>query len=268
MKDVTFVLMSCGEPTELRCLEAFHSVRPHVEFFSVKNVYPQAAALNQMIQGVQTEWFVPLDADIILNEDAWSRIEAALDRHSYDSSWHTILFPLWDTRTEQKILALKLLRTEACRRNLFSDTPTPDVEHFERLSQGGQVCIDRYVQEGPIGLHVVEGKRYCYAKYRDVYQTYRTYGKAWDSGVFLGGHDLRSHAKAHFDYFVFKWFATGDREYLYCVAGMMDGIMSPLDGKSKTLERVEYRIKVKEACACFYDWYTQAYRRMSFSRMV
>jgi len=254
-KKLTFVLMTCGELAEKKCVEA---IKPHlheVEFFEVRNVFPQIKALNQMIKKVKTDFFIPLDADIVLDKDAYPRIKNAINKNEHDPSWHSILFPLYDTLTEKRILALKILRTKVMKKNVFKQSTTPDVEHYQRLTSLGYTCIHDYLNQRTIGKHIVAGKHFCYHKFRDVYQTYRNYNFEWDSGVFMGGSDLRSHAKAHYDFFMKKWSKTGNKDYLHCIAGMMDGILSPVENKSKTLKSKKYNIKTKWAIHAFLDWY-------------
>lgn len=247
--------MTCGEQTEQECLSAIAPFRDQIEFFEVRNVYPQAKALNQMIQGVQTEFFVPLDADMVLAHDAWPRIQNAVNKNKHDKEWHSILFKLFDTLTDKEILALKILRSSIAKINLFSETATPDVEHYSRLQSQGYYCIHEYLKQRPIGNHVVAGKHFCYYKYRDVYQTYRINNFHWDQGAFAGGTDLRTSAKAHFDLFMYKWVQTNNFDYMHCLAGMMDGILSPIENKSKTLDDLEYRIPSESAFDVFMQWY-------------
>lgn len=255
MKDITMVLMTCGELTEPFCLEAIKPIRDQIEFFEVRNVFPQIKALNQMIDGVKTEFFIPLDADMILDEDAWPRIFQATHKHKHNPNWHSILFPLWDTLTERRILALKILRSSIAKENPFVESATPDVEHYQRLTSKGHTCIHEYLHTRTIGRHIVSGHHFCYFKYRDVYQTYRSHNFEWDSGAFMGGHDVLSRAKAHFDYFLSKWVETDNEDYLSCIAGMMDGLLSPVEHKSKTLAAREYKVKNEDAFDSFHEWY-------------
>lgn len=254
MKDITFVLMTCGELTEDKCLQSIQSFKNEIELIVIRNVFPQIKALNQMIESVQTEYFVALDADMILYPNAWDRISNAWRKHWRDDKWHSLLFPLWDTLTERKILALKVMRTSIMKQNLFHESATPDVEHYQRLTQQGYTCITDYLKQSPIGDHVVTGDHFCYHKYRDVYQTYRSHNFEWDSGVFFGGSDLRERATAHFNFFLYKWIMTENTDYLWCIAGMMDGILSPLDNKSKSLQSKEYMIDKKYAIESYFDW--------------
>jgi len=255
MNEVTFVLMTCGELSEPDCLAAIEPFRSEIEFFEVRNVYPQIEALNQMVSGVKTEYFVPLDADIVLHHDAWPRITNAIRKHFRNPHWHSILFRLHDTLTDRPILALKVLRTKIAQEHMFKESATPDVEHYQRLTDAGYTCIHDYLRTRPIGEHRVQGRHFCYYKYRDVYQTYRSHNFEWDSGAFMGGNDIVQKAKAHFDFFVQKFIETDNEDYLHCIAGMIDGITSPLENKSKTLEKKDYKIEARDAVHEFWQWY-------------
>jgi len=257
MKDFTFVLISCGELAEEKCLKAIQPFRDEIELIEIRNVFPQIKMLNQMVESVQSPYFIPLDADICLYEDAWDRIMNAWRKHWRNPNWHSILFSLWDTLTERKILALKILRTEIIKQFPFQESATPDVEHFQRLTKAGFTCIQDYLRLRPIGDHVVAGKQFCYFKYRDVYQTYRAHNFDWDSAVFMGGDTLREKAKNHFDFFLYKLTMTKNSDYLNCIAGMMDGILSEAKNQSKTLEKQEYLVETKDAMDTFFKWYLE-----------
>lgn len=258
MKNITIVVATCGELTEKTCLWAIEPFKNEVEFHIIRNVSPQIKMLNQMIEGVQTEFFIPLDADIILYKDSYSRIKNAVNKNRHRNDWHSILFPLWDTLTQRRILALKVLRTSVMKEHLFVESATPDVEHYQRLTNAGYVCIDEYLKQRTIGNHVVIGHHFCYHKYRDLYQTYRSHNFEWDSGAFMGGWDLLSRAKSHYDFFMQSWIETENSDYLSCIAGMMDGILSPIENKSKNLSEKKYMFEAdKWVTEIFFHWYME-----------
>lgn len=258
MKELTLALMTSGEESEAECLAAVQNFRSKVAWVEIRNVFPQIKALNQMIDAVQTEFFIPLDADIVLQPDAYDRICYAIYKHRADPKWHSILFPLWDRLTEKKILALKILRSAVAKAHPFVESATPDVEHYTRLTNAGFTCIGDYLNTAPIGEHVVKGHRFCYNKYRDVYLTYRSHVKEWDPGVFMGGDTLREKAKRHFDYFLTKWVVTDNEDYLHAIAGMTDGLTTQVDHKSKSLDpTIGYRIPTKDAFGLFMKWYLE-----------
>lgn len=257
MKELTFCFISCGEETSEECLKAVEPFRDSCEVIEVRNVYPQIKALQAMTEGVQTKYLVPLDADIVLNPDAYQRLREAILRFGDDPMWHTILFPLWDTLTEQQILALKLMRADILKQIPFHESATPDVEHYKRITEAGYTCIDHYLRMRPIGNHVVKGHHFCYHKYRDVYMTLRNHGWAWDEGAFKGGSSLVERSKNHFNYFMFKLASTQNEDYRSCIAGMVDGLSAPLENRSKTLASKEYSIRNDEAIHRYIWWYME-----------
>jgi len=260
--NLTLCLMTCGEETEQQCLEAIAPFRDKIILQEVRNVCPQITALNMMLNQVETEYLIPLDADMILNEDAYERICRAIDKFGHDHNWHSILFKLFDTFTQRDILALKLLRTSIVKQFPFRNTATPDIEHFQRLTDAGFTCISQLLVKNPIGKHVVQGERFCYGKYRDVYQTLRVHGWEWDSAVFMGGTTLMERAKKHFDFFVKRFIITGNKDYLWAIGGMTDGIVSPAENVSKNLASdKEYLYPADKAVDAFLNWYCSELER-------
>ena len=255
--------MTCGEETEQQCLQHIEPFRDKIVLQEVRNVYPQIKALNQMLNQVQTEYLVPLDADMILERRAYRRIRRAIDENVKDPNWHSILFPLYDTLTERRILALKVLRAKIMKHYVFAESATPDVEHFQRLTNAGYQCITKYLEGKPIGNHVVKGAHFCYNKYRDVYQTIRSHGFEWDSGAFMGGDTVMEKSKCHFDYFLSKYALTENKDYLYCIAGMVDGLTSPVEHKSKTLKREKFKIPLHTAIDEYMAWHREESDKLS-----
>lgn len=253
---ITMCLMSCGEETEQECLAALQPFRDKIVLQEVRNVCPQITALNQMIDQAETEYLIPLDADIVLFSDAYERVQRAIEKFEHDPNWHTILFKLYDTFTEREILALKILRTRIMKVHPFRESATPDVEHFQRLTAEGYTCIDRLLVKNPIGKHILRGKHFCYNKYRDVYQTLRVHGWEWDSAVFMGGTTTLEKAKRHFDYFITRHLFSNNTDYLWAIAGMVDGLTAPVENCSKTLADREYLVSDESKILdVFWDWY-------------
>jgi hypothetical protein len=241
----------CGEETEADCLKAIDNYRDQFVFQEVRNVSPQIKALNQMLTQCETEYLIPLDADMILHEGFVERISKAVKVMDGDPMCHSTLFSLWDTLTEQKIYALKLLRTSIMQENLFAETATPDVEHYTRLKESGYHSINLF-DEQTIGNHVVKGQHFCYHKYRDVYQTMRSHRRVWCDGV-AKGKSIRECAYNHYQFFINKYKQTQDRDYLACISGMTEGITSDLEHKSKDLN--EPMMLCSQVSESFLVWY-------------
>lgn len=250
---LTVCLMTCGEETEAECLEAVSSWKDNVIFQEVRNVTPAVSALNQMFSQCETDYLIPLDADMVLNRRAYSRIEDALNIASMNKDWHTILFPLWDTLTEEKIYALKVFNMKAMRNIPYKDDPCPDIQHYKDLTAAGLRSFDLY-HEPPIGKHVVRGNYFCYAKYRDLYMTARSRPRDLMESHFKGGSSFRQRAWNHYEYFMDQHCSGMGEHYLYCVGGMVEGIKTPLNFKSKDLSDRTMRY-ADDPVKHFEEWY-------------
>jgi glycosyltransferase involved in cell wall biosynthesis len=250
--------MTCGEETEKECLEAFRTgVRAYpdkVTFQEVRNITPASVALNKMFDLCKTKYLVPLDADMILYLGFMERITSAIDKHP--SGWHSLLFPLWDTLTARKIMALKVFDMDIIKNFRYQDDPCPDIKHYKDLDRAGYKAVN-LMEEQPIGDHVVRGNFFCYAKYRDLYMVTRSHPETILESHFIGGRDLKSRAKNHFDFFSIAYQNTGNVDYLYCISGMVEGLTNPLTHKSKDLSDTNMRISLGNAENIFKSWYNK-----------
>jgi len=249
---LTICHISCGELTEKECKDSLKQFEGEACFQNVKNVRPQIKALNQMIDQCETEFLIPLDNDMVLHEGAIERVKNGIKIMQDNENCHSVLYSLWDTLTEQKIYALKLLRTNIIKEHMFLETCTPDIEHYARLKDNGYYAIDLF-KEYPIGKHVVKGDYICYHKYRDVYMTMRSHKRLWCDGV-AEGKSIRECSYNHYQFFKSKYNSTKNKDYLYCVAGMLDGLTSKLEHKSKSLDK-PMKISIEFIGKKFSEWY-------------
>ena len=251
MKKLTVCLQTCGEETERECLSALGPTSSFV-FQEVRNVTPAVNSLNKMMTQCETSYLIPLDADMVLRTDWLERVMGKLATAQGD--WHSILFPLWDTITYEKILALKVLNMEKMGHILFKDDPCPDIRHYREMTDCGLRCLN-FFDEDPIGDHVVRGNFFCYAKYRDLYMVHRAHPQSVLSTHFKGGNNICERALNHYNFFKDQWIRTGNNDYCYCIAGMVEGLTAPLRYVSKDLSDREMRVKLNMSDKSFWEWY-------------
>ncbi len=259
--NITVCLQTCGEETERKCLKAIAPWKHRFIYQEVRNVTPASSALYQMISQCKTEYLVPLDADMILYPgffDRWTK--AITESHG---KWHSILFPLWDTLTQERIMAQKIFRTEAVKEIPYKDDRGVDVQHYRDLTCAGYHAINK-MHEEPIGDHCVEGDFFCYAKYKDLYMTLRHHPNVILESHFKGGDSLDERATNHLKYFKQRHKETGNRDYLFCIAGMVDGVVSLLDRTSKDLSERTMKIMTTDAEDLFWAWHRRIAKRKTF----
>lgn len=256
--DVTFCLMTCGEETELDCLGAIHFEKElgAFRYQEVRNLSPASVALNAMFDQCETRFLVPLDADMVLYLGYWDRIRDKIQQHQDKNDWHSILFPLWDVFTQRKILALKVFNMGAMKEIKYPDDACPDILHYRMLEQAGLKCWN-YFDEDPIGDHIIRGKYFCYAKYRDLYMVHRVHPQYALDSHFQGGRNIKEKSRNHADFFRQRLELTGNEDYLYAFAGMVEGLTAPIKCTSKDLSDREMRVSIDEVEEIYQDWYSK-----------
>ena len=237
LQDVTLCHISCGEQTRS---ESKNSVSHWVDYcraFQIADIFPQSAALKAMVEGVETPYLVPIDGDMILDQNAGERIANAIWNHQFDKSWYNIVFHLRDCLSERNILALKIIRTEYLSENFYSDCSIPDVDFHHRMVNKGLHVVTRYLKQPPIGRHDVRGDKFCYSRYFEIYNKLLQMGEVWDPGIFPLGADPVKNFWSDTKAFVARYMEEESRDdYLWCIAGMIDAFLQQSSqNKSKDL---------------------------------
>jgi hypothetical protein len=78
--DLTVFVISTGEETADDCLAALEAQTRKARVETIADVYPMSAAFQAMPDRCETRYFLQVDADMILNEDAVERLHGAIRR--------------------------------------------------------------------------------------------------------------------------------------------------------------------------------------------
>ena len=87
MSDLTIFVITCGEESLDKCMESIQrqhlggNNKPKVEI--IRDVYPVNKAFNQMHKRCKTAYFIQVDADVILHEDALITLYEAMKKSSF-----------------------------------------------------------------------------------------------------------------------------------------------------------------------------------------
>ena len=205
---LTITLITCGEDTEAECRDALGDVQYNV----IRDVQPQSKAANRAMSECPGQYLVTVDSDMVLYPGWMDRIERSLHIHHTDPNWYQILFWLYDTLTNSPILALKLQRPHISLP--LRDVRVPDRDHYPRMRRH-RPHLQIYGPHGdPIGNHIVAGPERCYFKYKDAAIAASLYG---------GG---KSECDEIYRVLRSRHCETNHNDYLYCIAGLIDGLRS------------------------------------------
>lgn len=136
MSDVTAVVLSLGEPSVERALASIaRQSLPFADVVRVEGVTPFHRALNEGAARVRTDFFVQVDADMILDDDCAERL-AACAASEVGAVIGMLRDPLYG-----RVEAIKLFRTAEITRLGFDDSISPDTDYLGRMERAGRYMV-------------------------------------------------------------------------------------------------------------------------------
>lgn len=132
MNNLTAVLLTMGEKTTQSAIESLNkqTVIPS-ELIIVENISPFHKALNHGVSKVNTEFFLQLDADMILDEDCILNLMNNMD-DEVGIVMGQLRDPLMGAET-----GIKIFRTECFDDSNFKDSISPDTDLYNDILKKG-----------------------------------------------------------------------------------------------------------------------------------
>jgi hypothetical protein len=134
--EITAVLLSMNETTcdRARASVARQSLR-FADVVSVCGVTPFHRAINQGAAQVRTEFFLQVDADMVLDPDCVERLSACVGP-SVGAVIGMLRDPLYG-----RVECIKLLRTSEIIRHGFPNSVSPDTDFLQRMQLDGRYMV-------------------------------------------------------------------------------------------------------------------------------
>jgi len=177
--DVSALVLSIGEPYVERAIESVRKqTLPAAEIVRVDGVSPVSRALNEGVSRIRTEFFVEVDADMVLFPRCFEDLRAGADSRDVGIVWGALIDPLMGPTS-----GVKLYRTEYARETGFPETLSPDTDYQHTLAKRGIASRVRLSDPRPeearpvwhaFGLHEPEySHAYVFRKYEVLGRRYR-----------------------------------------------------------------------------------------------
>lgn len=203
----TVFVITIDDPIFPRCMEAIErQSRARFKVEVLRNHRPFNAAVQAMIDRCDTQYFIQVDEDMILNPDAVAKMEAWMDAAPDDIGM--ICFLLYDEDREREIQGIKIHRTGHFKGLTPRNVRASEMDLLEQLEARGA----RWVAHPEVmGRH---GTQYSpesvYNRYKSMYEKdIRTWNiLTWD---------IRKKAE--------KFRETGDMVQLFALLGAAHGIV-------------------------------------------
>jgi glycosyltransferase involved in cell wall biosynthesis len=239
--DVSAVVLTIGESSVDRALESVYAQTPSLrEIVVVRGVVPFHRALNLGASKVRSPFFVQVDADMVLDPDAVSRLRA---RMSDDAG--IVVGQLRDTLIG-RVVGVKLFRTACFQSASFPDSISPDTDFGEEIRRSGWRTLyiddsedDTAVEFSSLGEHRPEyTPLYTFRKYLLEGRRYRHLNRAaglrWHFGQLeQSAHPCALFAQVAFAHGVFLR-AEQDLLHPYAVDAEFERVSSFFEGKART----------------------------------
>lgn len=176
MSDITAVVLTIGEETTQRALDSLkrQTVLPE-EIIVIRDVTPFHKALNLGASKVQTEFFIQVDSDMILDENCLEDLRGHMIE---DNNLGIVVGPLRDTLVEL-ISGVKMFRKKCFEKIQFKNSVSPDTDFYNDIEKYGWKCI--YVLNLRYSV-ASNGFCYTFGEHNPVYTPLYTYSKHYILG--------------------------------------------------------------------------------------
>lgn len=168
MSDVTAMVLSVGEETTERAIESVRrqTLAP-AEIVVVRGISPWYRAFDEGAARVRTEFFVQVDADMVLDETCLANLRACIS-----DGVGVVVGNLRDPLLG-RVVGVKLFRTRCCDLVKHRDSTSPETEFIEDLHREGWTRISalKYAGGSPDARHAFGEHRpdytplYAFCKY-------------------------------------------------------------------------------------------------------
>ena len=132
MSDVTAIVLTIGEETTDRAIESLRrqSLLPR-EIIVIENVSPFHIALNQGVSKVKTDFFIQVDADMILDENCLEDLRECMTE-GVGITMGQLRDPLMGIEA-----GIKMFRTKCLEEVQFKNSISPDTDFYNDIRNNG-----------------------------------------------------------------------------------------------------------------------------------
>ncbi|ULA63108.1 MAG: Glycosyltransferase [Nitrospira sp.] len=221
----TVFVLTVDDPACPSCLEALRKQEgPPFKLDIIRNVSPFSAAAQRMIADCDTEFFIQVDEDMMLNPDAVATMEGIMRKAP--ETVGMVCFHLYDEDRECAIQGVKIYRMALLKRVSFRDLKASEMNLLDQMGEQG---IRWILHPDVLGRH---GTIYTPAS------IYRRYKTMYEKDI-LQWNVLTSdiHRKAG------KFRESGDIVHLFALLGAAHGIIEARRAPDREKDARAYNLK-------------------------
>ncbi len=155
MKNITVFVIETGEPSLENCIQRLREqTKGNLVIKKISNMFPMWRAFQCMLDECETDWFVQVDADMLLEpfaiETLYKRITSQMSNTAISVGW------LWDNDVERQILGVKIYNHNICVNFPYTDSLSCEMTQVESMKKHGFVVdvMDMPAEQSEcLGIH-------------------------------------------------------------------------------------------------------------------
>jgi radical SAM protein with 4Fe4S-binding SPASM domain len=174
---VTVFLISSGEPSLPEARSRLFSQTASFVLSEIRDVTPMHRAFQLMHHRAATEFFVQVDADMLLERDAIERLYDEMQRAPKNVAMYAGW--LWGDAEEHPILGVKIYRTDIVKNFPYQDSFSCEMPQIKAMGDAGYPV---YTQQCPnsrdrcYGLHYsLQSPEMAFSRWKRLTQKFRRY---------------------------------------------------------------------------------------------
>lgn len=177
-RHLTVFLITVGEPTTDNARSHIALQNCRFLFEEIANVCPMSAAFQRMIDRCTTPYYIEVDADMILKENAVGRLFNQLKTKQH-SEPRTAMFvgPLFDRHLARRLYGVKIYDHEAFAEVPYRDVQGCETDQLRRLEEEGWTYVCGELEGELYGEHLTAVTPWqAFERYRDLMEKHRRLG--------------------------------------------------------------------------------------------
>jgi hypothetical protein len=139
MDEVTLFIIDCGNINFDECLKNVENQTLKAPIKIIKNIAPMSSAFQAMIDQCETEYYIQIDSDMILKENAVNHMVSVIKASNPNVAM--VCFKLFDCHLNKNIEGIKIYKKEILKNFPYKNCISCEMYQIEQLNQNGFALI-------------------------------------------------------------------------------------------------------------------------------
>jgi hypothetical protein len=236
--ELTVFVITVGAPSFAECMQRLDAQDCRFQRRVIKNVAPMSRALQCMLDGCRTRYFVQVDEDMLLYPHAIRSLYTRMAAAPPDVAILTC--HLYDSHAERVIYGLKIYRHEIVRRYPYDDVESCEYDQIRRFTKDGFVDLRLPLEDHFRPSEITLGEHGAAWTPRSIFERYLTLERKIRRHSQGTPTTSATWVEEHAAFFLKRYLETGAQLDLYALMGVVAGRLASVDGRGREKDYRDY----------------------------